>query len=67
MNARKPLRLQTPREVKVIEVIRVESVRGAGEEADPIRPVYQYYSLDGNLLAEWDTIERSPDTTGESL
>lgn len=49
-----PLRLETPRVVRVRSVIEVHAARGLGEEGDPIRVVTQYWSDDGNLLAEND-------------
>lgn len=41
---------------KVIQVIEVELKRGKGVEDDPIRGVLQYWSLDGDLLAENDPV-----------
>ena len=46
--------LTTPRSVKIREVIEVEAVRGKGTEDERIRVVTQYYSRDGELLAEND-------------
>jgi hypothetical protein len=37
---------------KVIEVIETKSIRGDGTEDDLCREVTQYWSLDGELLAE---------------
>lgn len=48
------VRPDTPRSVKVQQVIVVESVRGYGLHPDPVRVVRQYWSLDGVLLAESD-------------
>ena len=42
---------------KVIQVIETEITRGKGIEGDPIRGVTQYWSLDGDLLAEHDPVE----------
>lgn len=40
---------------KVIQVIETKLLRrGKGVESDPIRIVTQYWSLDGELLAEVD-------------
>lgn len=39
---------------KVIQVIEVEITRGKGIEGDIFRGVTQYWSLDGDLLAEHD-------------
>lgn len=39
---------------QVINVIKVMVNRGAGIESDPIRIVTQYWSLEGQLLAETD-------------
>ncbi len=38
----------------VIEVIQIQALRGQGTEADVFRIVTQYWSLDGQLLAETD-------------
>lgn len=48
------LTLETPRSVRIREVIEVEAVRGKGIVGDCIRVVVQYYSRDGKLLAERD-------------
>lgn len=42
-------------EVKVIKVIRTESIIGDGTEKDPVRRIYQYWDFKGNLLAKNDT------------
>lgn len=36
--------------VKVMEVIRVESVIGKGYDGDPLRPVVEFFDLKGNAL-----------------
>lgn len=41
---------------KVIQVIAVEVSRGKGTEKDMCRPVTQYWSLEGELLAEFDPL-----------
>ena len=45
-----------PDKAKVIQVIRVEAIRGEGTDDDPVRRVYQYWSFQGALLAENDTL-----------
>lgn len=47
----KPVRLQ---EVIILEEVK----RGKGVEGDPIRNVRQIYSKDGELLAEFDPVEK---------
>jgi hypothetical protein len=42
--------------IEVIQVIRTEAVRGKGADEDPSRIVTQYWSLDGQLLAEVDVV-----------
>lgn len=47
------------RKVEIIEVIRVDTVCGSGSDEDkddPIRQLIQYWSKDGELLAQWDTL-----------
>ena len=45
-------------DVEVIQVVRTYLLRrGAGVEGDPIRIITQYWSLDGELLAEVDPVE----------
>jgi hypothetical protein len=46
--------LRTPASVRRIEVIEVVDVRGMGTEQSRIREVTQYWSMDGQLLAERD-------------
>lgn len=41
---------------KVIKVIRTESIIGRGTKQDPVRCIYQYWDLKGELLAEKDTL-----------
>lgn len=38
---------------EVIQVIRTESLLGAGTMEDPSRYLIQYWSLEGKLLAEY--------------
>lgn len=35
---------------KIVQLIRTVAPMGAGTETDPVRCVYQYWSLDGKLL-----------------
>ncbi len=41
---------------KVIQVIETKAARGAGTEEQPARCVTQYWSLDGEFLAEVDDL-----------
>lgn len=41
-------------QAKLIEVIETTDYRGDGTEADPYRSVVQYWTKDGQLLAEND-------------
>ncbi len=50
---------------KAIQVIVTQALAGAGVDGDPIRNVTQYWSMEGELLAERDpvgaaTIQESP-------
>lgn len=50
----------TDKEVMVMQIIRTTNLcRGAGTTEDPMRRVTQYWSLDGDLLAERDPFARS--------
>lgn len=42
------------REVKLVPVIRTVVARGKGVPADPVREVVQFWSRNGELLAEND-------------
>ena len=54
--------LQLPcSEARMIEVIFVSTYRGSNQPGNPRRQVFQYWSKDGNLLAEYDTLYPSPD------
>lgn len=44
----------TTESARVIKVIETKSTRGAGTSANPVRSVTQYWSLNGELLAEKD-------------
>ena len=53
--------METPASVEVVEVIFVSASRGDGTTESPVRSVYQYWSKDGRLLAELDTLFEHPD------
>jgi len=36
--------------VEIVKVIKVESICGKGVEGDPIRKIWEYYSLKGALI-----------------
>lgn len=42
-------------EVKLMPVIRTISLIGNGTEKDPARQIYQYWDINGELLASYDT------------
>lgn len=47
---------------RLIQVIETDlELRGNGTKASPYRRVVQYYSLDGQLLAEVDSVATPPD------
>jgi hypothetical protein len=52
----------TPKHVEVIQVIRVICGRGRGVYPDAYRAVTQYWSLDGEFLAEHDPHPTVEDT-----
>ena len=43
---------------RTIQVIETKSIRGLGTEEDPVRYVFQYWDLDGTLIAENDSFEK---------
>ncbi len=43
---------------KLISVVEVMTLEGEGTEEDPMTNVISYYSLEGELLATNDTIDR---------
>lgn len=43
---------------RVIQVIVTVSIAGRGIESDPVRPVRQYWGLDGELLAISDPVSQ---------
>lgn len=45
------------RSARLIEVIEVITTRGKGVQGDPVREVRQYWSKEGELLAECDSWE----------
>lgn len=49
------VRPEGTKSAKVIQVIETKANRGLGTEKDPVREVTQYWDLDGNFLAEFDT------------
>ncbi len=52
---RKPAEPETPRSVKIVEVIQTISIRGNGDTT-PVRAVTQYWSKEGKLLGEIDPV-----------
>lgn len=46
--------------VKLIEVIEVDRKVGKGVHGNPIRMVKQYWSTDGELLAQYDSWKERP-------
>lgn len=48
---------ETPRKVKLVEVIETVSIRGNGVDT-PVREVTQYWSKEGKLLGEIDPTTR---------
>lgn len=65
-NSLMSLLIQTPAShAELVEVIYVISSRGSGTDLDPVRHVLQYWSKDGRLLAEYDTL--SPDTQQQNF
>lgn len=55
-----PENKKSPRLVELVEVIHVEILRGTGTSSDPVRVVHQYWNVKGELLAEKDTKNLSP-------
>lgn len=45
------------REVKEITVIKVTTLRGEGTKDDPCREAHEYFTPDGQKLAEHDGLE----------
>lgn len=55
----KQVQKESPFFVKTTTVIEVGVKRGDGTPGDPVRIVFQYWSEDGKLLAESDSVENS--------
>lgn len=55
------LQLRTPISVRIREVIEVMATRGAGVPGNPVRLVTQFWSRDGQLLAERDPETATPE------
>lgn len=54
MERKNGIRYCTTKSARVIQVIETRSIRGSGEENDPVRDLIQYWDFDGRLLAEFD-------------
>lgn len=51
--------------VELMQVVAVHVTRGAlGDDSNPCRSVSQYWSAEGELLAEFDRVGPSPDYLG---
>jgi hypothetical protein len=54
--------------IKLIQVIVADDIlRGSGKDNDPWRRITQYWSTDGNLLAEVDTWQQDQDSTARAI
>lgn len=47
--------------IKLMQVICAEITKGKGTEENPVRIVIQYWSVDGELLAEVDPFQGNTD------
>ena len=54
--------MSTPTSVEIVEVIFVSTSRGDGTPSNPSRAVSQYWSKDGRLLADTDTLFHCPES-----
>jgi hypothetical protein len=54
--------MSTPTSVEIVEVIFVSTSRGDGTPSNPLRSVYQYWSKDGRLLADNDSLFHCPES-----
>ena len=54
-----PLTAKPTSSAKVITVIETVSVIGSGTPKDPLRHMIRYWNLEGELLAERDTINET--------
>lgn len=54
MEANKNVRPRGTDSAKVIQVIETISLKGSGTDTDPVRAVKQFWSFDGELIAEND-------------
>lgn len=50
---------------EIILAIHTSSVRGIGTSEDPVRPIEQYWTLDGRMIAEHDCFMDSVDDVNE--
>lgn len=47
--------------VEVMQVIKIKLLKGEGTKTDPCRPVFQYWDMDGNFIAQVDPCVKSED------
>ncbi len=47
-----------PDKVDVMNVIRIQSLKGDGTSANPVREIYQYFDMSGGFIFEIDTMSR---------
>jgi len=55
-------RLSNIDEVKIMQVIEIKSLIGKGTPEDVCRQLIEYYDMDGNLLARYDSWSSNLDT-----
>lgn len=54
---------QPPQKVEMVELIKVEFLKGDGTANDPVRYINRYYNLDGQLLFEIDDYDVNSDAS----
>lgn len=54
-------------QAKVLSVIEIKCSRGAGSKMNPVRNVSEYWSFDGEKLAENDPFKTDPRIKRENL
>lgn len=40
--------------VKIVQMIKIESLIGAGTASDPVRQITEYYTMDGQIVGRRD-------------
>lgn len=52
---------------RIIQVIEVKTIIGDGTKENPVRVLFQYWDVKGNMLATYDSLEDSNSAASSAI